>query len=70
MPMICNWKSVNDLIKLDEYYKSWRLRGNPSKTHLSNIYPNQTSEFSDELISFTKFPNYLEGTLVRSLTFK
>lgn len=67
----------NDLKIVFDYYTSWRLKPNPSKTvistfHLNNKEANRVPivKFNDVQLTYDKTPKYLGITLDRSLTYK
>ena len=68
---------LQDLTVMNNYYTSWRLKLNPSKTelsafHLKNQLANKKLNIVFEGVELTHnpFPKYLGVTLDRSLTFK
>lgn len=67
----------DDLHLLNEYYRNWRLRANPTKTevttfHLANRNANDTIQvnFAGNVVPYNFNPKYLGITLDRSLTYR
>lgn len=73
----CELNLTNDMKILNQYFKKWRLRPNPSKTevaffHLNNKQSNHELNiiFDGKEIANNHTPSYLGVTLGRTLTYK
>lgn len=76
---LCDMPRVlsDDLARLEEFFRLWRLKWNPNKTAVCCFYLNtkmahgQLQVYADShLLRHNSTPKYLEVTLDRTLSFK